>query len=123
MKSSNIVSIDTLLRGHTAGVRKLAWQLVRVARRCAPKAEEKVYLGWHNVIYCYGGMKNIACILAPYKSYVNVFVKRHPSVPDPSKRLEGTSKVMGHIKIRTLVEARDSNLARMMKASANVTKH
>jgi hypothetical protein len=73
-------------------------------------------------MFTYGGMKNLGTIVSPQTQHVNVFVIRHPTVPDPKKRLEGTSKVMGHIKIRTLQEARETALARMIKASSRLAR-
>lgn len=115
--------VDVLLKKYSPKVQKLTRSLLRLARKHNPKATEKVYLGWRCVMVSYRGMKHLSCIVSPLKERANIFVRRGPGIKDPKKKIEGISKFMGHIKIRTLKEAKDPYIARLVRASAILARH
>src|SRR5438874_11760329 len=108
--------IESLLKGKSSQVRRLTKALIAIARRNTPGAEERVYFGWKNVMYTYGGMKKAVCAVGPLTSYVNLYLMRGPDLKDPAGLIEGK----GHVKVRSLQDARRPALAALIRAAAKL---
>ena len=114
--------IDKLLSKHSATVRSITKALAAMAKKNAPGVEEKVYFGWHNIVYTYGGMKNIVCVIGPYTHHVNFYLPKGALLKDPDPLFEGAGKTMRHVKVRTLQDARRPALARFVRSAAKLAR-
>jgi hypothetical protein len=48
--------------------------------------------------------KGVVCSIAPHMKYVNLIFSKGTQIPDPARLLNGTGKLVRHIKIRSEAE-------------------
>lgn len=105
---------DKVLERHTPAVRKIAMKLRDLVRKAAPKAEERVHIGWHNVAWYVNGM---FCYVQPQREWVNIGWPRGTELDDADGLLEGSGKGMRHVKVRPEERLPAASLTRMVKAA------
>jgi hypothetical protein len=64
--------------------------------------------------------KGLICAIAPQKTYVNLMFSRGTELPDRGALLEGTGKRARHIKIKTLAEADNPEIAKLLRAAGKL---
>jgi hypothetical protein len=90
-------------------IAELALALREMVLESAPEAIESIYDAYSAVSIGFsftGRLKDGFCHIATYTHHVNLGFNRGASLPDPEKILEGTGKMIRHIKI-----AREGDLA------------
>jgi hypothetical protein len=104
---------DTRLLGFLAvydpHVRELALSLRRMVLEAAPDAIESIYDAYNAVAIGFsftGRLKDSFCHIAAYARHVNLGFNRGASLADPQRVLEGTGKLIRHIRM-----VRESDLA------------
>src|SRR5258706_9808854 len=97
-------------------LRRITAELCIVARRNMPGANEMIY---HDAVgYSINGSPfDRICYIAPQKGYVNFGFFFGVGLPDPKKLLEGTGARMRHVKLRSVDEARNPALAKLVAAT------
>ena len=111
------ISVQQWLANLAPDIRAIAKQLRAMARRNMPKVHEFIY---HDAI---GYSVNDSpfdriCYIAPQKKgYVNFGFFFGAGLSDPEKLLAGEGKRLRHIKIRTVEDARNPALAKLISAT------
>ena len=87
----------------TTEVQTIANALREVIKIHHPDVFEEARIGDNAVSYGWGARKNTEgyAYLMPHKDRVNLGFYQGTSLPDPSGLLEGTGKLLRHIKVRT----------------------
>ena len=111
---------ETSLKGYLAklpvDLRGITAELCAVARKNMPGAHEIIYhdaLGYSTS----GSPFDRICYIAPQRGYVNFGFDFGVGLFDPSKLLEGTGARMRHVKIRSVEEAKNQALAKLVAAT------
>jgi len=88
------------LASYSPEVRDLALKARELILEVIPNALEQVDPPSKIIAYRVGlKMADIICVIAPYKSYVNLMFSRGTELPDPKGLLVGTGKRARHVKI------------------------
>ena len=85
----------------------------------APDISENIYPKMRLIRYGVEGnkLKGIVCHIAPMKAAVNFGLYRGAKLPDPSKLMEGTGKMLRHVKIKNITESKKAALSSLLKAA------
>ena len=111
------ISVQEWLANLDPDIRAITKQLRSVARRNMPKVHEFIY---HDAI---GYSVNDSpfdriCYVAPQKKgYVNFGFFFGAGLPDPKRLLVGEGKRLRHIKVRSVQEAKNPALAKLIAAA------
>jgi hypothetical protein len=108
---------DDLVAGYSPPIRDILQELRAVIKENMPDAKEIVYhdaLG-HTLT---DGPRGRILYVAPMADYVNLGFMFGGHLDDPEKLLEGKGARMRHIKVRSVEEARNPALAKLVKAAA-----
>ena len=92
-------------------------ELIAVARKNMPNAHEFIY---HDAVgYSINDFPfDRICYIAPQKKgYVNFGFFFGVGLPDPKKLLDGEGKRIGHVKIWSMEDAKNSALAKLIAAT------
>lgn len=109
-------AIETHLAGQPSDVRAICLDLRATAQRAMPDAHERWYHG--SICYSLSASRfEPLCYIAPMRGYVNLGFFFGSHLDDPEHLLEGTGTRMRHVKVRTLAEARNPALARLLEAA------
>jgi hypothetical protein len=106
-------TIDDLFPTTPEAVRAILVEVRRLVRETLPEATEIFYHGALGYIPTPMGHEMIL-YAAPQNGYVNLGFFFGASVTDPLGLLEGTSKRMRHVKLRTVLAAQNPALIPMM---------
>jgi hypothetical protein len=71
---------------------------------------------------CYSNERGRFFYLFSTKSYATLGFQKEAGLNDPARLLEGEAKDMRHIKVRTLAQARDSNVLSLIKQAAGPSR-
>jgi hypothetical protein len=98
-------------------------QLARSAReqilKLVPDTQEKVMKGYKAISFHFGGaMKDQFASLVLHKAHVNLQFTRGVDLPDPANLLEGTGKLMRHVKLRQPETIQQDEVQRLIKTAA-----
>lgn len=104
-----------LVKGHPPEVRDLCEKVRAFILAEIPDAKEQVYpKGWRTAMYGRGSVT--ACGLQPNQGYVNFYLLHGAKLADPAHRLEGTGKLMRHIKVRDAAVLKDPAVRQLLRA-------
>ena len=113
------VEITDFLGNYSPEVRKLALDLHGLIQKLAPDSEYKVYTGWKNICYGFGGgMKQTFCTVAPHSAHVNLQFSSGADLEDPAGLLLGSGKKARHAKITKAEDVRAQALALLIRNAA-----
>ncbi|TVP48684.1 MAG: DUF1801 domain-containing protein [Gemmatimonadales bacterium] len=111
--------LDGLLGDFSPAVQGIALSAREQIRELVPDAQEKVIRGYRAVSFHLGGaMKDQFVSLVLHRAHVNLQFARGAELPDPGDLLEGTGKLMRHIKLREVRTVQDAEVGRMIEAAA-----
>jgi hypothetical protein len=98
-------------------VRHLTERLRMLVRATLPTATEHVYPGWRALGYRdeHGGY---FCGLFPQSDHVRLLFEHGAALPDPARQLEGTTKQVRYVAIRTSRDIRVRPLRQLLRAAA-----
>jgi hypothetical protein len=100
-KPSN--ELETLLAEYDPAIRKLALALRSLVVEEAPTATEIVYDAGYAVSIIFSFTERWQdgfCMVVVYTKHVNLGFHRGAELPDPDKRLQGTGKLVRHLKVK-----------------------
>ena len=104
-------AIDAWLNERTGELGAVAREWFEVMRRCGDEVRELLHDGCP--VACLGdapfGYVNV------FTSHVNVGFFRGAALPDPARLLEGTGKLMRHVKLRPGTNSNDAALHRLIE--------
>ncbi|MFN3997338.1 DUF1801 domain-containing protein [Algoriphagus sp.] len=101
------MSVEEFIAQYDPKVQDAFLQLRKLAKELLPEAEEIFYEGWKNISYGTGESrsdKDLIIYIAPFKDSVNLGFFRGAILPDEKKLLQGTGKLMRHLKIKKLTD-------------------
>ncbi len=112
-------TFDDLLRNVDQPRAQIAYRIREMILAVDTGAVEVVRLGDNAASYGVGPkkMSEAYCYIMPQKQWVNLGFYDGAALPDPHKLLEGTGKMLRHVKIRSL-EAADQPAVRALVAAA-----
>jgi hypothetical protein len=110
---------NNFLKAFTPEVQEISVSLRALIFENAPDISENIYPKMKVVRYGVEGNKleGIVCHIAPLKSAVNFGLYRGAILPDPSKLMEGTGKMLRHVKIKNVTKADSPALTCLLKAA------
>ena len=110
---------EFLAKQQTPEVQVLAQKTREIIREVDPDVVESVNPGHNNLAYGSGvKMGQWYCYIAPFKSYMNLGFLRGTELPDPHGLLEGTGKLLRHVKIRRLEDLERPGIRALLAAAA-----
>ena len=110
----NRIPVEEFLSNLPSDVQTIARELVAVARKKMPGAHEFIY---HNAVgYSVSDspFERICYVWPQKKGYVNFGFFFGAGLPDPKKLLIGEGKRLRHVKIRSVDEAKNPALAKLI---------
>ncbi len=119
MAETRFGSFDDLLDITKEPLLPIILQLRKEILTIHSEANEVVRLGDRAATYGVGPRKMIEgyCYLMPHAKWVNLGFFRGAILPDPDKLLEGTGKLLRHVKIRDLKEVKKAGIRKLIKAA------
>lgn len=107
------LAVDAWMDAHDGELGAIAHQWFEVMRRCGDEVRELLHDGCP--VACLGdvpfGYVNV------FTAHVNVGFFQGASLPDPVGILEGTGKLMRHVKLRTGVPVKTAALCKLIEAA------
>jgi hypothetical protein len=119
MAETRFGTFDDLLAMTAEPLRTVATRLRAIIREVDPHTVEVVRLGDRAASYGVGPqkMKQGYAYILPHQKWVNLGFYQGANLPDPAGLLEGTGKLLRHVKVRTADEA-DQPALRALIATA-----
>lgn len=126
---------EEFLAKHTPEVQALVQRTREIVLEANPDAVETVNPGHGNLAYSSGSTMGMSeagvaaqddalfhaklwyCYIAPFKSYMNLGFLRGTELPDPDGLLEGTGKLLRHIKIRSIEDVERPGVRALLVAA------
>ncbi len=111
-----VESVDQYLTNLPPDLQAITRELVAVARKNMPKAHEFIYhdaLGYSMTESPFDRI----CYIAPQKGYVNFGFFFGANLPDPKNLLIGEGKRLRHIKVRSVHDAKNPALGKLIAAT------
>lgn len=88
-----------------------------------PDAHEKVMRGYNSLSYGFAsGMKEQFAFIVLHRERVNLQLHRATELPDPAGLLEGTGKVMRHVKVQTEETAQSGEVGELIESAAGLAR-
>jgi hypothetical protein len=111
---------EEFLFRHTPEVQVLVQGTREIIRQVDPDVVETVNPGRGNLAYGPGAkMGDWYCYIAPFKSYMNLGFLRGTELPDPDGLLEGTGKLLRHVKIKSIEDVKRPGVRALLVAAAS----
>jgi hypothetical protein len=119
-------TLDDLLQSRSQAVRDLFMKVREMVREELPDVTEQVAPTQNNAMYGSGqGMKRVegrtvgqVCYIAPFNTHVNLGFFNGAELPDPDGLLEGTGKLLRHVKIRSEADLERPSVRALVRAAA-----
>ena len=118
-RMENDDKVEAVLNTCSPEVRQMVENLRELVRNAAPKAEERGYTGWGNIVYVHNGM---FCYIGPQKDSVNLGFHRGLDLTDPEGLLLGTGKGMRHVKVRNEADIRVEELTGLVREAYRLSR-
>ena len=118
-------TFDEVIVEANSDIQAIAYALRNLLADVMPNITEVPWAHQKTVGYGVGEkkMSEHFCYLAPQKDYVNLGFNYGADLPDPEGLLEGSGKMMRHIKIRSLDEVKRPAIRQLIKdASGHLPK-
>jgi hypothetical protein len=113
-----MTTLDEFLARSTPQVRELALSARALVRDMLPETVEQVQPGRNAIAFGVGEkMSEQVCYIAPFKSYVNLGFYKGAELPDPDGLLEGTGKLLRHMKVKRLEDLERPGVRRLLLAA------
>ena len=113
------MTVDEFLAPHTPQVRDLAMQTRDLIKSIMPRVIEVVRPGRNAITYASGDkMADWIFYISPFKSHINLGFLRGTELPDPAGLMEGTGKLLRHVKIRRAEDLEAPALRALIQTAA-----
>jgi hypothetical protein len=117
------MTVEEFLAPASPTVRELAMRTRELVRSTMPGTYEGVHPGRNSIIY--GTSEKMAdwmCYIAPFKSHINLGFFYGTKLPDPEGLLEGTGKLLRHVKISQVEEIEKPAIKALLVAALEAMK-
>ncbi len=108
-------TVEQFLSTYPAEVQELALKARELVQEIVPDVQEQVYEAYKTIGY---GSKTkvdaMFCYIAPLKDRINLGFYRGVVLPDASGLLEGTGKLLRHVKVRSMDELEQPALRQLI---------
>ncbi|HYP42173.1 MAG TPA: DUF1801 domain-containing protein [Chloroflexia bacterium] len=117
------MTVEEFLAPFSPTVRELAMRTRELVRSTLPSGYEGVHPGRNSIIYGTSGkMVDWICYISPLKSRINLGFLRGGELPDPEGLLEGTGKLLRHVKIRQVEDIEKPAIKALLVAAVEAMK-
>ena len=117
------MTVEEFLAPASPTVRELAMRTRELVRSTLPDAQEEVHTGRNVITYGVGGkMADWICYIAPFKSRINLGFLYGTKLPDPEGLLEGTGKLLRHVKISRVEDIEKPAIKALLVAALEAMK-
>jgi hypothetical protein len=108
-------TVEQFLSTYPAEVRELALKTRALVKEIVPDAQERVYEAYKTIGYGSGTkMDAMFCYIAPMKDRINLGFYRGTVLPDADGLLEGTGKLLRHVKVRSMADVEKPALRQLI---------
>lgn len=108
-------TVEQFLSTYPAEVQELALKAREMVQEIVPDVQEQVQEAYKTISY---GSKTkvdgMFCYIAPLKDRINLGFYRGVVLPDANKLLEGTGKLLRHVKVRSMSELEQPALRQLI---------
>ncbi len=108
-----------LIKHNSPEAQQLALDLRKLILRLMPKASQKIHPGWGVIDYQLGEKRDFISI-GTQKKYVNLYFMRGAELSDPAGLLEGSGKLMRHVKIRSQKDLQNKALHALIRKASSL---
>src|SRR5712692_2937015 len=115
MPSRGESSVSDYLTKQKPELRKIAEQLRSIVKKTTPKLVEEMKWGFPS----YSGTENVCSIMVT-RAWVDLSFFRGVDLDDPKGLLEGSGKIMRHIKIHKLEDIDVSSIAGLVRQASEL---
>lgn len=117
------MTVEEFLAPSSPTVRELAMKTRELVRSTLPGSYEGVHPGRNSIIYGTSGkMVDWICYIAPFKSRINLGFLYGTKLSDPEGLLEGTGKLLRHVKISRVEEIEKPAIKALLVAALEAKK-
>ena len=110
--------VGNFLAGYSLQVQEIVLAVRELVLSMAPGAIEQLDIPARMLAYGYRKTyKDLICVIMPLKVGVNLGFPRGTELPDPDGLLTGSGKRARHIRISSLEQAHQSQVAALLRAS------
>ncbi|MBI1281741.1 MAG: hypothetical protein GC179_26685 [Anaerolineaceae bacterium] len=108
-------TVEQFLSTYPAEVQELALKARELVLEIVPDVQERVQEAYKTISYGSGTkMDAMFCYIAPLKDRINLGFYRGVVLPDASGLLEGTGKLLRHVKVRSMSELQQPALRQLI---------
>ena len=108
-------TVEQFLSTYPHDVQELALKTRELVKAIVPDVQERVYEAYKTIGYGSGTkMDAMFCYIAPMKDRINLGFYRGTVLPDAEGLLEGTGKLLRHVKVRTMAEVEKPALRQLI---------
>ena len=110
--------IEAFFAGYTPDVQAISRTLRAMVKSAMPEANEILFASHNHIGYALG--KSICdriCYICPMKDYARLGFMFGTHLDDPNQLLVGTGKRLRHVKVRSVQEASNPALERLVEAA------
>jgi len=120
----NNASLEEFLTSYSPEVHQLVMTTRALVLEIIPQAIEQVDPPSKIIAYGFGlKYADLICVIAPYKSYVNLIFSQGAQLPDPQGLLTGTGKRARHVRIKTITDIDASGVRSLLEAAVALMTH
>lgn len=115
-------TVEGFLAPQSPEVRDLMMRARALIMSAMPHAVEVVRPGRNAITYATGDkMAEWLIYIAPFKSRINIGFLRGTELPDPRRLMEGTGKLLRHVKIKSVEDLESPALRDLIEAAVATT--
>ncbi len=108
-------TVEQFLSTYPPEVRELAQKTRELVKAIVPDVQEQVYEAYKTIGYGSGTkMEAMFCYIAPLKDRINLGFYRGVVLKDADGLLEGTGKLLRHVKVRSMAEVEKPALRQLI---------
>lgn len=113
-----MATVEEFLTPYSLTIRDLALRTRELVLNAMPEAVEQVNPGYKNITYAPGSrMADAILYISPHTSHVNLGFMQGTQLPDSESLLEGTGKLLRHVKIRKVEDVERPALRALLEAA------
>lgn len=119
LDKAQVGTFDDLVRGCDPEVQEIARRLQALVFEVIPDAEEVTYLRWRITLY---KKRTEICGIQPAGDRCNFYLTKGAYLHDPEGILEGTGKLIRHVKVRSVVGTAAESIRELLKQAVDLSQ-
>ena len=110
--------IETFFAGYPPPVQAISRTLRAMVQSAMPQANERLFARHSHIGYLFSeSIRDSICYICPMKDYARLGFMYGTHLDDPHQLLIGEGKRLRHVKVRTIEEATNPELKRLVEAA------